>query len=256
MNEQLFLSEQDKEQLSFFYDRNWEPFRQFIRKRFRLSSFLLRKIYEESFGRLAEQIREGNAITVPLKIALYRIASEKVQHLPATKRKELPDVSAFQAEWQAQERYIQIYQVVKVWLDEEKEAYSDEEKYVCIRKVAEMEAIEWPASVPHDEEIKRQKEIECYLFGEMKSRERFELEKVLHEDKVSRWSQYEAITLFTDTANNVADDEELKEIIESWKAEAVQSLLREKRTNRRFLWQAGLVALILFLLNLLMRAFY
>ena len=88
----------------------------------------------------------------------------------------------------------------------------------------------------------------------MKQRERFELERLIDKDNAFRL-QYEATTLFSDTEDNVADDREKEEIFRNWSDTDLQAFLKEKRNNRRFLWQAALLALILFLLNLLMKAF-
>lgn len=255
MSETISSPIEEKGRLSFFYDKNWKPFQLFIRKRFALPRRVLRNIYDESFYQLAKEANtpsEDNAI--PLKIKLFRKGTELI--LQSDKgEKERTDSKAFEEEWQQQELYIGIYRLVRVWLAEREniQDLAEEDILDCIRKVAGKARIGWP-DAEHTEMLKRQKQIGRYLSEEMKQRERFELERLIDKDNAFRL-QYEATTLFSDTEDNVADDREKEEIFRNWSDTDLQAFLKEKRNNRRFLWQAALLALILFLLNLLMKAF-
>ena len=246
---------QEKGRLSFFYDRNWKPFQLFVRKRFPLPRGFMRNIYDESFRQLATWVKEKpDEANIPLKIRWFRQAIELIRQSDKGK-KELADTKAFEEEWQQQEHYIGIYRLVRDWLAEreDKQDIPEEEILACVRKVAEKAGITWPEA-EHTELLKRQKQVERYLSEEMKQRERFDLERLIEKDDAYRW-QYEATTLLSDTEDNVADDREKEEILRNWSDSDLQAFLKEKRNNRRFLWQAALLALILFLLNLLMKAF-
>lgn len=256
MSETFPLPKQEKEILSFFYDKHWKSFLQFIRKRFPLSTGILREIYDDSFYRLAEQFSDGTkCVDTPLKILLFREAVEQLLQSKYAK-KAVTENTDFQKEWQQQEDYIEIYRNVKVWLEEKEKQpeITGSERYDCIRKLAERIDRMWTESEPA-ELLKRQMRIERYLAEELSQRERFELESDLNKDEAFQL-QYEATTLFVDTRNNLMEDMEIVAIFRECQTESIRWISKEKRARRNFLWQAALVALILFLLNLLMKAFY
>lgn len=89
--------------------------------------------------------------------------------------------------------------------------------------------------------IEKQDKIDRYLRGEMQTTEVKVFEKSLLEDEELRMA-YEETLLLAKTIEAVAEDEDTRRSFESISEEEVKTLLKEKKSGRRFLIRAAWIA--------------
>ena len=83
---------EEKAIVSYYYDKNWNAFKSFLRKRFALSDSSLRRLYVASFSELVEKVHQQSFDLgkIPFKIQLFRLGSQRAVELLAVQSKEIP----------------------------------------------------------------------------------------------------------------------------------------------------------------------
>ncbi len=251
---------EEKAIVSYYYDKNWNAFKSFLRKRFALSDSSLRRLYVASFSELVEKVHQQsfNLEKVPFKIQLFRLGSQRAVELLAVQSKEIPkETPAYLEEYAWQEQYIQIHRCVYCAIhgkDSIIRELEPTEMLVCIRQLLSIQGIKekqcW--NRPMEEVLSTQDKICAYYNGSVNASQRHELEKRVKEDQEFA-QQYDATMLYLETEENILNELELIHVIKDAPKELFPLLLKEKKMNKRFIWQAAIVALILFLLNCLIK---
>ena len=254
---------EEKTIISYYYDKNWNAFKSFLRKRFAFSNSIIRKLYEASFSELIEKVRQGRfeLENIPFKVELFRIGSQRAINLLEKQSKDIPEkTSAYLEEYAWQEQYIQIHRCVYRMIcgkDSVIHELESSSMLACIKKLVSIQGVketQW-LEKPTEEISIRQDEMVAYFRDTLSVSERRKIEKKVKEDSVYA-QQYDSTMLYLETETNILDELELVRIIKEAPKELFTFMIKEKQVNRRFIWQAAIVALILFLLNCLMKVIW
>lgn len=251
---------EEKALISYYYDKNWDAFKSFLRKRFALPDFSLRKLYAASFSELIAKVHQhqfdlGNA---PFKIQLFRLGSQNAIAFLTGLSKNVPEKTpAYLKEYDWQEQYIQIHRCVfhAIWgTDSVMHELEPAEMLNCIRQLLSIQKIKADPRLenPTAEIFSSQDDMIAYFRDALSLPERRRIEKRVKEDPTFA-QQYDATMLYLETEANILDELELIRVIKDTPKDIFPLLVKEKQANRRFIWQAAVVALILFLLNCLMK---